>query len=178
MVEDESLSEALRSAMKEQIKKAITPWHIIAYLADFTQEKKLPLQMEEVGRDHLNKLNPRYGATLVCFEIRDANTFPTSMMNPTLMTQLGPLRFWRQINTYGDRLQNVPKGFGRLMESLQTIPCSSAGLERIFSSYSIIHTKLRNRLSNPRVEKLVKVYRSFDKEDEVESIGLDLDFDE
>ena len=112
-------------------------------------------------------------------EIRDANTFPTSMMNPTLMTRkLGPLRFWRQINTYGDRMQNVPKGFGRLMESLQTIPCSSAGLERTFSSYSIILTKLRNRFSNPRVEKLVKVYRSFDKDDEVESIVLDLDLNE
>ena len=38
------------------------------------------------------------------------------------------------------------------------MPPSSAGLERIFSSFGLVHTKLRNRLGNERVSKLVKVY--------------------
>ena len=176
--QDDNLSDVIRTAVTEQMKKAITPWHVIAYLADFTKESKLPVFLEESGKQHLINLNPQYGAALVCFELRDKDSFPSSMMNPALMKQLGPKRFWRQINTYGDRLMKIPKGFGRLMEALQTIPCSSAGLERIFSSYSIIHTKLRNRLTNQRVEKLVKVYHTYDKKDDVESIGLDLDLDD
>ena len=33
-----------------------------------------------------------------------------------------------------------------------------SGLERTFSSFGLVHTKLRNRLRNDRVMKLVRVY--------------------
>ena len=33
-----------------------------------------------------------------------------------------------------------------------------SGLERTFSAFGLIHSKLRNRLSNERVMKLVRVY--------------------
>ena len=46
------------------------------------------------------------------------------------------------------------------MRILLTCPASSAGLERLFSSFGLIHTKLRNRLWNEKVAKLVKVYTS------------------
>ena len=93
------------------------------------------------------------------------------------MKKMGPLpalRFWKQKNTYGSRLEQIPIGFEKLMEALQTALCSSAGLERVFSAYSIVHTKLRNRLSNFKVAKLVKVYRSLDKNDHVEQFDFDL----
>lgn len=37
-------------------------------------------------------------------------------------------------------------------------PSSSAGLERIFSSFSFIHSKLRNRLQHPTAKKLLFCY--------------------
>jgi len=45
-----------------------------------------------------------------------------------------------------------------LMAKLFTCPSSSAGLERVFSSFGLVHTKLRNKLANAKVEKLVKIY--------------------
>lgn len=42
---------------------------------------------------------------------------------------------------------------------LHSCPGSSAGLERVFSTYGHIWTKLRNNLGPDKVEKLVKVYR-------------------
>ena len=62
------------------------------------------------------------------------------------------------------------------MSDIFTCPASSAGLERTFSRYGLIHTKLRNRLSNERCRKLVKVYRNLrdknaDKEDNFEIVS-------
>jgi hypothetical protein len=42
---------------------------------------------------------------------------------------------------------------------LLSIPASSASIERIFSNFSFIHTKLRNRLGVQRATKLVFCYR-------------------
>ena len=46
------------------------------------------------------------------------------------------------------------------MNKINVCPPSSAGLERLFSSFGLVHTKLRNRLGNERVARLVKVYAS------------------
>ncbi|CAG8793384.1 36465_t:CDS:2, partial [Gigaspora margarita] len=41
---------------------------------------------------------------------------------------------------------------------LLSIPASSASSERNWSSFNFVHSKLRNRLHNPRVEKIVYIY--------------------
>ena len=38
---------------------------------------------------------------------------------------------------------------------------SSAGVERLFSSASLTQTKIRNRLSNEQVHKLILIHRHF-----------------
>ena len=38
-------------------------------------------------------------------------------------------------------------------------PASSASVERVFSSFGLVHTKLRNRLGVERAAKLVFCYR-------------------
>ena len=55
------------------------------------------------------------------------------------------------------QIEGAKKFFG-LMARLSVCPSSSAGLKRVFSSFGLVHNKLRNRLTNARVEKLVKVY--------------------
>jgi hypothetical protein len=45
-----------------------------------------------------------------------------------------------------------------LAKKLLKIPASSAQLERLFSSYSFVHNKKRNRLTNRRSKKLVFLY--------------------
>ena len=51
---------------------------------------------------------------------------------------------------------------------------SFKGLERAFSAFGLVHTKLRNRLGNERVMKLVKTYCHLrDKEsDDVDNFKL------
>ena len=49
--------------------------------------------------------------------------------------------------------------FGSLMRKIFTCPPSSAGIERLFSSAALVHTKIRKRLSTERVQKLIQAYR-------------------
>lgn len=43
-------------------------------------------------------------------------------------------------------------------QSVNAMVCSSAASERVWSIYRFIHTRLRNRLCNERVEKLAFIY--------------------
>ena len=45
------------------------------------------------------------------------------------------------------------------MEQLSSLPASSASVERVFSTFGYVHTKLRNRLGNEKTEKLVRCNR-------------------
>ena len=46
----------------------------------------------------------------------------------------------------------------KLAMKLNSIPASSAQLERLFSNWSFIHSRLRNRLSSENSKKLTYIY--------------------
>ena len=47
----------------------------------------------------------------------------------------------------------------KFMQEMSSLPASSASVERIFSTFGQIHTKLRNRLGTEKIAKLVKCNR-------------------
>jgi hypothetical protein len=58
-----------------------------------------------------------------------------------------------------------------MMKDIFCCPPSSAGVERLFSSAALVHTKLQNHLSNDQVAKLVHVYCHFGwKENELNDL--------
>jgi len=50
-----------------------------------------------------------------------------------------------------------------LLEKALTIPLSTAVVERSFSKVAIIHNKLRNQLTNPTVDRLLRISLLEDK---------------
>ena len=69
---------------------------------------------------------------------------------------MDPVTCWKAI---GSKCTDLPDGFVDLMVTLQSATASSASLERVFSSFGLIMTKLRNRLGLAKAQKLVFVYR-------------------
>jgi hypothetical protein len=60
-------------------------------------------------------------------------------------------------------------------KSVNEMICSSAASERVWSIYRFIHSRLRNRLSNEKVEKLVYIYINcaiLDKADDFDYVGV------
>jgi len=55
---------------------------------------------------------------------------------------------------------NAAKEFCKFMVQLHSCPCSSAGIERWFSTVGFIWSKIRNRLGADKAKKLATVYRA------------------
>ena len=55
--------------------------------------------------------------------------------------------------------KKLPQGFCKFYSKLQTCPDSSTSLERVFSLFGLVWSKIRNRLSSDKAQKLVKIYR-------------------
>jgi hypothetical protein len=76
--------------------------------------------------------------------------------------------------------REFPKLF-EVINAVNLMNCSSAASERVWSIYKFIHSRLRNRLSNEKVQKLIFLYINcaiLDKNDSAnyfEDLGLVLD---
>ena len=63
--------------------------------------------------------------------------------------------WWKCLKTS----QTVNYELCNLAIKLSTMPASSASIERVFSNFALIQTKLRNRLGLEKAAKLVTCYR-------------------
>jgi len=55
-----------------------------------------------------------------------------------------------------------------LVTQLHTAIASSTGIERLFSAFGLVHTKLRNRLGIEKASKLVTILKALIKKGEVD----------
>lgn len=53
---------------------------------------------------------------------------------------------------------DISNDFCALNSHLQNSPLSSAAIEKVFSNFSFVHSKVRNKLSNKSASKLVFCY--------------------
>ena len=91
--------------------------------------------------------NPDCLAAAVAYETK-SSPFPGSFFSLSVMH---PVVWWK-----GLAESELQEGFVDLIVSLLSACATSASVERIFSSFEIIHSKLRNRLD---VGKAVFCYR-------------------
>jgi hypothetical protein len=82
-----------------------------------------------------------------------ASPFPSTYFTDAA-TKISPVNWWKALKLYG-----LPSDFVALAVKLLSCPASSASIERIFSNFGNIHTKVRNRLGNSTAFKLVFCYR-------------------
>ena len=112
--------------------------------------------MYDEARNYLADNYPAHIAYMAGFEVQDTKLYPKILFNSELRRVLTPTKYWqwaRKVCTVKEA-----KDFCEFMENLFSCLASSAGLERIFSSCGLVHTKLRNRLLNERLIKIVNVY--------------------
>lgn len=190
-----ALSDELKSAVQKRMDQAITPYHILAKMVMNKAGHEIPLELKQDALDHAETLDSFFPVILAAFEVEDSSVFPPVAFKNSIRRVLEPAKYWSFIarNTELEPL----KRFCQLAVSLLSCPPSSAGihttsflihnlnswcfssllitsgLERAFSSFGLVHTKLRNRLSNDRVMKLVRTYcylrdKAVDDQDDLE----------
>jgi len=71
--------------------------------------------------------------------------------------------WWSLMESRTSKLKTLPQGFCNLIHNLLSCPPSSASIERLFSTFGLIWTKLRNKMGVEKATKLVKINKFLNK---------------
>ena len=148
----EDMPLAVCKIFEDRMAIALTPAHYLAHLLDPHYHDNNYLTNEEVSiaMEFLSEHQPSALSSVLKYRAK-ATPFHGYMFSPAaLMTE--PLTWKAQ----GSALE---PSMLSLTEQLHTARSSSAGIERIFSTFDLVHSKLRNRLGTSKAGKLVFLYK-------------------
>ena len=140
------------ATVQKRFKDAITPEHLTAYMLHpkYRGENLTDEQHKDASTWLVNHY-PSFITTFISFQAKAA-PFPSTYFLDKA-TNISPETWWQGVKW----LWSQPS-FADLAGRLVTSPASSASIERIFSAFSLIHNKIRNKLGIQRTSKLVFCY--------------------
>lgn len=149
-IEDLNQRNATR-IVEDRYEMAVTDTHLLAYLLhpkyrgeDLTADEKARAFTCAAGIPGLMPL-------IVQFEAKVGPFRPERFQADVI--ELPAAHWWKACR--------LPDGIAHdFIKSLMTAVAASAGVERVFSSYGIVHSKLRNRLGTEKAGKLVFVFKT------------------
>lgn len=162
----ELLEKVTDQTYKKKIIKryhmAMTPPHFLAYMLDpkerasgmelTTEEKKIALDFAKERYSDACLL-----LIIVKFQSR-SSPFQEALFTPQLTNEVAAYDWWKSQKT---EIEKISSNAFPAIEQLLTAKASSASVERIFSSFGLVHSKLRNRLGTEKASKLVFLFKVF-----------------
>ncbi|KAF0288517.1 Mediator of RNA polymerase II transcription subunit 20 [Amphibalanus amphitrite] len=139
------------ATLERRKSQAVTSLHLAAYLVHprYMGQNLTTEEFDEAMAQFKEDLHPQ----ITKFH-GQLPPFPSSFFSAG-MKQLPPTEWW----CGAAQRPGVSKELGDAAMSLLSKPPSSASIERTFSSFGLVQTKLRNRLGHATAEKLVFCYR-------------------
>ena len=149
---------------------ALVSHHYLANMLDhrFLGQNLTPLQKQKAF-DLLNSTNPEF-VPLVMALTTKSSPFPKYLFSAQFQTTK-PMIWWKSVAIPDSEWPK--KEFLELCEQLFSAVAATAGLERIFSSFGLIQSKLRNRLGNEKASKLVFIFKYLNQNTDVKAKSLD-----
>ena len=149
----EGMPLSVSKPFQSRIKIALTPAHYLAYILD-PRYKGQSLSNEEVNQAmaFCSEHHPAAMASVVKFRAQCA-PFQPYMFTPELVNDLSPIVWWQS------QASCLDPAVITLTNQLHSAKASSAGIERIFSTFGFVHSKVRNRLGTQKAGKLVFLYK-------------------
>jgi hypothetical protein len=146
-----------KSKILKRIKQALTSSHYLAYMMHPCYlGMRLDEDQRQLGRDLLSIINPNLTPVLSQLKAR-VHPFQEFMFSSSYLKQ-HPTNWYACVK--------AETGIDDLSEFCDTalrflkMPASAACIERVFSNYSLVQNKIRNRLGGERAAKLVACYRA------------------
>jgi len=157
--------------LMKRFQQNIQPFHLLAYITDPSKcfGEQLSAEQEELAEQWLLEMHPKFLPYLLKLKIKDSDIFPAIMFNEDILSKFSAKKWWHVIkqrvmkktDNHNDNTATAVKEFCEFLMKLHSCPPTSASIERIFSSYGLIWSKLRNRLGAKKAENLVKIYKFF-----------------
>ena len=152
-LEDVNQPLTVMKKVQERCSQALTPAHYLAHILDPTTAGN-DLSGSEVASvmDYAAKTCPDLLPILINYSTK-AEPFKEYLFSPSVVDNVTPLSWWKALpDRVGDKIMNT------VAQTLGA-SASSAGVERIFSTFGFIHSKIRNRLGTEKAGKLVFIYK-------------------
>ena len=148
-----------RDVIMKRFSQWLTPAHMVAYMSHPKHKGRgLTSQQEETAQQWLAQKNPQFLPPLLMMQIQDER-LPKTMFMEEVVSSLSPASWWLLMGKKVAKEEPLPDGLIELMSRLHRLPTSSASIERLFSSFGLVQSKIRNQLGNEKAAKLVKCYR-------------------
>lgn len=130
------------------------------YLANLLDHRFRGLQLSQDQLDEaMEYVNLYHSAAMPDVISYRAKTFPFKdyLFSEASIKNVTPIIWWLALK------ENVNPITFDLATQLHTAIASSAGIERLFSAFGLIHTKLRNNLGIGKASKLVTILNALNK---------------
>jgi len=157
---NEEVLESYKSFFQRRFNQAITSVHLLAHMMDpkFNGQHLSPEQ-EDIAEEWISNNYPEYLPGVLAFKIKDNDFFPKTMLQENVINEFSSSKWWKIMEKKTEKSVKLPRGFCDFFSNLLSCPASSASIERFFSAFGLVWSKLRNRLGIEKATKLVKVYR-------------------
>ena len=146
-----------RDKVQKRFDFIIKHCHMVAYMfhPKYLSAGLTPEQIETV-KEWLICKDEAFLPAAIAFQA-EATPFPASFFTARGRAS-NPVTWWKAL---GSSSTGLPDGFIDFMVALQSAVAPSAALERVFSSFGLVLTKLTNKLGLQKAAKLVFIYWIF-----------------
>lgn len=145
--------------LKDRYDMAVTPPHFLANMLDPKYNgTRLSEEESDSALQYIYSYHPSVLAEIINYQAQCA-PFKPYLFNSDTVNNISPMAWWSALF----KRKLISNDLNTLTMQLFTAVCSSAGIERLFSSFGFIHSKSRNRLGVEKCSKLVTVFKHLNK---------------
>jgi len=177
---NETFSDEVQEAMRSRMDSIWTPWHSLAYMMDNRRGAEdegwpsLDDDRQNEARNAIDKMGDEVARAMIGYEMEDTSVYPERIFRTTVKKDMDPVKYWKYVAMLASK--NAPaKAFANRVAQVFSLPPSSAGIERVFSTAGLVQSKLRNRLPVSKVGRLVTVSRLLPIVNQAENTSLELE---
>lgn len=160
---EELHNRELMKNYKSRYIMALTPAHFLAYMLDPKEKNSSYKLTQEEVNTALDFAKTKYTDSFVCLIVKfqaKSSPFQELFFDESVTSHVTVYEWWKSQEKDIEKFN--PTVFQGI-EQLLTAKASSASVERVFSSFGLVHSKLRNRLGTEKASKLVFLFKILNK---------------
>ncbi|CAI6375915.1 unnamed protein product [Macrosiphum euphorbiae] len=136
--------------LKDRYDMAVTPPHFLAnMLGPKYNGTRLSEDESDSALQYVYSYHPNVLAEIINYQAQCA-TFKPYLFNSDTVNNISPMAWWSALF----KRKLISNDLNTLTMQLFTAVCSSAGIERLFSSVGLIHSKFKNKLGRRKMLKI------------------------
>lgn len=142
---------------QKRFEMAMTPSHFLANLLHpLYKGERLSENQMEIAMEYVDSLHPAVMPEILKYKAQ-SSPFQKYRFKKDVIQSLTPQIWWMSFQN------SISEDMKLLCNQLFSAVASSAGIERMFSSFGLVHSKMRNKLGNEKAAKLTAIFKHLNR---------------